>query len=38
MQSQILYNKYKDSNHWEKHPTIYAESFVKFLKKISLMD
>jgi len=33
MQSIKLYQKYADCRHWEKHPTLYAESFAEFLKK-----
>ncbi len=33
MQSQKLYQKYADGRHWEKHPTIYAETFAEFLKE-----
>jgi ubiquinone/menaquinone biosynthesis C-methylase UbiE len=33
MQNQRLFDKYRDGNHWEKHPTLYAEVFVRFLKK-----
>lgn len=33
MESVELYNKYLKGNHWEKHPTIYAEEFSKFLKQ-----
>ena len=33
MQSQQLYDKYVEGRHWEKHPTVYAERFVDFLKK-----
>lgn len=31
MESQELYDKYNEGNHWEKHPTVYAERFVEFL-------
>ncbi len=33
MQSKELYQKYAGGRHWEKHPTVYAERFVAFLKK-----
>jgi SAM-dependent methyltransferase len=33
MQEQKLYQKYSNGKHWEQHPTIYAKSFVEFLKK-----
>ena len=32
MEEINLYNKYNKGRHWEKHPTIYAEYFIKFLK------
>jgi len=35
MREQELYNKYSKDKHWEKHPTLYAESFINFLKKTS---
>jgi SAM-dependent methyltransferase len=31
MKEKDLYNKYNPGKHWESHPTIYAESFLKFL-------
>lgn len=33
MNNQQLFDKYSDGNHWEKHPTIYAEYFADFLKE-----
>lgn len=33
MQSEKLYQKYLTGRHWEHHPTIYAERFLKFLKQ-----
>jgi SAM-dependent methyltransferase len=38
MEEQKLYDKYLQGKHWEKHPTIYAESFVKFLKEKKFDD
>jgi len=35
MQSKALYKKYSDSRHWEKHPTLYAETFIEFLKSVN---
>jgi len=35
MQSKKLYQKYAESRHWEKHPTLYAETFAKFLKTVN---
>ena len=32
MQEENLYQKYFNGRHWESHPTIYAESFIEFLK------
>jgi len=32
MKEQKLYNKYLHCKHWEKHPTVYAEKFIDFLK------
>lgn len=32
MKNKKLFDKYRDGNHWEKHPTIYAERFLLFLK------
>ncbi|HMS91662.1 MAG TPA: class I SAM-dependent methyltransferase [Candidatus Absconditabacterales bacterium] len=31
MNNQNLFDKYRDGNHWENHPTIYAQEFEKFL-------
>ena len=36
MESIELYHKYLKGNHWEKHPTIYADEFVDFLNKNNL--
>lgn len=33
MNNQNLFDKYSDGNHWENHPTIYAEYFANFLKE-----
>ncbi len=33
MESKQLFDKYNEGRHWEKHPIIYAERFVNFLKK-----
>jgi len=33
MHSLKLYHKYFKGKHWERHPTIYAETFTNFLKK-----
>lgn len=33
MENQKLFDKYSDGNHWENHPTIYAEYFADFLKE-----
>lgn len=33
MKEQKLYQKYSNGRHWENHPTLYAESFAKFLKE-----
>lgn len=33
MESEKLYEKYNDGRHWERHPTVYAETFVNFLKE-----
>ena len=33
MEEQKLYQKYSTGRHWEKHPTLYAESFAEFLKE-----
>lgn len=33
MEEKLLYEKYKEGKHWEKHPTIYAQRFAKFLNK-----
>ena len=35
MQSKSLYQKYSDGRHWEKHPTLYAETFAEFLKSVN---
>lgn len=35
MQEENLYQKYSDGRHWEKHPTLYAETFAKFLKNVN---
>jgi SAM-dependent methyltransferase len=35
MKEKVLYEKYSSGKHWENHPTIYAESFLKFLKQKS---
>ncbi len=35
MQSKTLYQKCSDGRHWEKHPTLYAETFVEFLKSMN---
>ena len=35
MQSKTLYQKYSDGRHWEKHPTLYAETFAEFLKSVN---
>lgn len=35
MQSKKLYQKYADNRHWEKHTTLYAETFAKFLKSVN---
>lgn len=35
MQSQKLYQKYANGRHWEKHPTIYAETFAGFLNSVN---
>lgn len=32
MENAALYAKYHDNRHWDKHPTIYAERFARFLK------
>lgn len=32
MRSKALYQKYSTGQHWIKHPTLYAETFAKFLK------
>ena len=32
MKNKTLFDKYRDGNHWEKHPTIYADEFIIFLK------
>lgn len=32
MENKLLLDKYKKGRHWEKHPIVYAERFVKFLK------
>jgi len=33
MNNQTLFDKYVDGSHWEKHPTIYADECIAFLKK-----
>lgn len=33
MENKKLSSKYQEGKHWEKHPTVYAERFVKFLKE-----
>lgn len=38
MQNIDLYEKYKNGRHWENHPTIYAEDFSNFLKKINFKE
>ena len=35
MRSEKLYQKYADGRHWEKHPTLYAETFAEFLKSVN---
>lgn len=35
MQEENLYQKYSDGRHWEKHPTLYAETFAQFLKNVN---
>ncbi len=35
MQEENLYQKYSDDRHWEKHPTLYAETFAEFLKNVN---
>ncbi len=35
MKNQKLFDKYRDGNHWENHPTSYAQEFVKFLSDAS---
>ncbi|MFA6082457.1 MAG: methyltransferase domain-containing protein [Patescibacteria group bacterium] len=34
MKSEKLYQKYSNGRHWENHPTVYAETFAKFLKEV----
>ena len=36
MENQKLFEKYSDGNHWESHPTSYAQEFEKFLSNESL--
>lgn len=36
MGNQNLFDKYSDGNHWENHPTIYADEFVNFFRSKSL--
>ena len=42
MKNQNLFDKYRDGNHWENHPTMYAKEFANFLrfndKKFVFMD
>ena len=33
MEEKKLYDKYLEGNHWENHPTIYAERFSELLKQ-----
>jgi len=33
MKNQTLFDKYCDGIHWENHPTIYANTFVNFLRE-----
>lgn len=33
MKQESFFEKYREGNHWDYHPTIYAESFASFLKQ-----
>lgn len=37
MQSQLLYDTYKDGRHWDGHPVAYAEHFADFLEAHSFV-
>lgn len=33
MENKKLFDKYREGSHWEKHPTVYTDGFISFLRK-----
>ena len=38
MEEKPLFDKYQEGRHWENHPTVYAETYIAFLKEEDFDD